>query len=104
MRYQVLALALGLAFSATGCDELAKMLEGSDRNLEVLPDTGRKVNDGMRQMSKALNLKCGRCHVKGDYASDDKPGKQAFRTFLEETWSNEEPDTSVAPSPHTTHG
>lgn len=52
------------------------------KNLEVLKDTGKDLEKGMKNLSKGLGVKCTACHVKGEFSSDDVAAKNVTREFF----------------------
>jgi hypothetical protein len=62
------------------------------KNLKVLPKniSEKELDDKMKEYSKALGVKCGYCHVKGDDnrldpANDSKPEKLIARKMIKMT-------------------
>lgn len=52
-------------------------------NLKVLSKVSHDaLEDGMTDFAKGLGVKCLACHVKNEYASDERPAKVAARKFL----------------------
>ncbi len=50
------------------------------KNLKILTD--EEVRPMMGAFVAALGVKCGGCHVNGDFASDDNPKKLVARTMI----------------------
>lgn len=47
--------------------------------------TAPEFEQEMQQITVALGVNCGFCHVRGNFASDDNPRKAAARRMLEMT-------------------
>ena len=47
--------------------------------------TGPEFEQEMQQITLALGVNCGFCHVRGNFASEDNPHKAAARRMLEMT-------------------
>jgi hypothetical protein len=60
-------------------------LSTAHRNLRVLADTGRVLENGMKSLAKGLGVKCDACHVKGIWEDDSRQGKVEARAFLSAT-------------------
>jgi hypothetical protein len=66
------------------------------KNVRVLPQRdARKIGKGMTAFAKAFDVKCEACHVKEDYASDEKPAKRSARAFLLESMRAQKPALSA---------
>lgn len=53
------------------------------KNLKLLAKVSHDdLEDGMADFAKGLGVKCVTCHLKNNYASDEKPAKVAARKFL----------------------
>lgn len=50
------------------------------KNLKVLPADG--LMDTMRSFRIGLGVQCDACHVRGDFASDEKPEKETARKMI----------------------
>jgi hypothetical protein len=50
------------------------------KNLKLLPAEG--LMDTMRAFRVGLGVQCDTCHVRGDFASDEKPEKEMARTMI----------------------
>lgn len=77
-----LTLGLGVGLILTLSEPAAA--DGPPKNLKVLKsDTNGKVLEkAMKELSKGLGVKCGSCHVKGKFDSDEVKAKEASRKFL----------------------
>lgn len=66
------------------------------KNLRVIrtQDT-KKLSHGMNALAEGLGVKCNACHVKGDYASDEKEAKRVARIFLRESIARRRPATGT---------
>lgn len=84
-RYQLPSLqrVLLLALAALVSGSLAWGHGAGHKNLKVLAKVSHDdLEDGMADFAKGLGVKCVTCHLKNNYASDEKPAKVAARTFL----------------------
>lgn len=82
----LLSLTLGLTLGLTlAAAQPAAADDKAPKNLKVLKtDTNPKVLEkAMKEFSKGLGVKCGSCHVKGKFDSDEVKAKEASRTFLQ---------------------
>jgi Photosynthetic reaction centre cytochrome C subunit len=69
-------------------DTEAKEDQERPTNLKVLPKSWStaRVQDFMKkQVTRGLGVKCGHCHVKGDYAADGNEHKKAARSMMQMT-------------------
>jgi hypothetical protein len=71
------AAALTLTFQA------GAFAEEKHKNLKVLEDNGKVLEQGMKAFSKGLGVKCNACHVKGEFDSDKVEEKLTARKFLD---------------------
>lgn len=57
------------------------------QNLKVIKKgtTEKVIDKAMKELSKGLGVKCGSCHVKGKFESDEMKPKLATRDFLAAT-------------------
>ncbi len=52
-------------------------------NLQVLKDLPpSEIRPAMRAFSAALGVRCDHCHVRGNFASDEKPAKATARRMI----------------------
>lgn len=52
-------------------------------NIKVLPKhMKKKLDRGMKLLSKGLGVKCKACHIKGKWDKDDRPAKVKARAFF----------------------
>ena len=59
-----------------------QIVEG--QNVKVLTGlTAQQFQEEMNFMVQGLGVTCGTCHVRGNFASEDKPQKQTARKMLE---------------------
>jgi hypothetical protein len=75
----VAIICMGISVSARAEDE------EKHKNLKVLQDTGKSLEDGMKAFSKGLGVKCDKCHVKGEWDSDKVALKEDARKFFTST-------------------
>lgn len=62
------------------------------KNLKVLAKVSLDDPEvGMADFPKGLGVKCLTCHLKNNYASDEKPAKVAARKFLTASLAEREP-------------
>lgn len=52
------------------------------KNLKVLKIPAAELIPTMRRYTQALGVQCEHCHVKGDFASDEKPEKETARKMI----------------------
>lgn len=72
-----------LALAALVSGSLAWGHGAGHKNLKVLAKVSHDdLEDGMADFAKGLGVKCVTCHLKNNYASDEKPAKVAARKFL----------------------
>jgi len=72
-------LVLFLSLAAFG-QEHPKGPPPPPKNLKLLPP--EHLMETMQAFGKALGVRCDFCHVKDDFASDDKPHKQMARKMI----------------------
>jgi hypothetical protein len=84
-------LVLCAAFALAPLSAFAHGTKGH-QNLKVLRQQNhRKLDAGMKLLTKGLGVKCGTCHVKGEYDRDDLPAKIAARDFMTQTIGVKDP-------------
>jgi hypothetical protein len=75
-------------FAIVGITGIASNVRADDedqkpKNLKILQDNGKALQNGMKALSKGLGMKCfDSCHVKGEMDSDQKAAKEDGRKFL----------------------
>ena len=81
----VLIFSLALSMLATPARAQApqpQIVEGP--NVKVLTGlTAQQFQEEMNFIVQGLGVTCGTCHVRGNFASEDKPQKQTARKMLE---------------------
>jgi len=77
-----LLIALLAVAAAGGAYLVLAPAPGQHQNLEVLPQVGEALGQGMRQLGKGIGVECEHCHVKDEWASDAKPQKGLTRAFF----------------------
>ncbi|MCC7385331.1 MAG: hypothetical protein IT384_26010 [Deltaproteobacteria bacterium] len=77
-------LKLALAAALFGALFANTALADESKNLKVLSKEHKEkeIENGMKEMTKGLGVKCETCHVKDKADSDDKKPKLAGREFL----------------------
>jgi hypothetical protein len=75
-----------LVFAIVGMTGAAVSARAADdekhKNLKIIQDTGKALENGMKAFSKGLGVKCDACHVKGEFDSDKVATKDEARKFL----------------------
>ncbi len=62
-----------------------RMAKAVYQNVKDLDVPAYRLGDIMGNFTRALGVNCGFCHVRGNFASDDKKEKQFARTMIEMT-------------------
>jgi len=77
-----LTSALVLVSPVSAQTPTPSMVEGS--NVKVLTGlNAQQFQEEMNFIVQGLGVTCGTCHVRGNFASEDKPQKQTARKMLE---------------------
>ena len=80
----VAGVALAFAPSSQAQTPTPSLVEGP--NIKVLTGLNAQVfQEEMNHIVEGLGVTCGSCHVRGNFASEDKPQKLTARRMLEMT-------------------
>ena len=90
MKFSAALLSLTLIAGVGLVAPEARADDEKAKNLEILKDTGKKLQKGMKEFTKGLGVKCNACHVKGKFDSDELKPKVAGRDFFKVTVGNKD--------------
>jgi photosynthetic reaction center cytochrome c subunit len=77
-------LILSLCLSAPGYAQTPSPAIVDSPNVKILTGlTAQQFQEEMNFIVQGLGVTCGTCHVRGNFASEEKPQKQTARKMLE---------------------